>query len=126
MSSGGGNSFFESVLDVGLQLGTGGLAGYKSEEGGLGAGITGQPIVDITKEVTGASAAEEANKQARERFEQEKADRLTARGEAKAKTAAEQLTASRQAGGVRAGTPSRTPTTRTSNLGGDERDFLGL
>ena len=126
MSSGGGNSFFESLLDVGLQVGTSGIVGYKSDDGGLGAGIIGQPIVDVTKEVTGASAAEEANKQARERFEQEKADTLTARAEVKAQTAADQLAASRGAAGARAGRTSTGTTSRASNLGGDERDFLGL
>ena len=111
MSSGGGNSLFESLVDVGLQVGTAGLVGVKSEEGGLSAGVTGKPVVKGVKDVTGATAAEEANKLARDRFEQERADIVTARGEAKSQTAADQLAASRQAGGARAGRAgtSKTP-----------------
>lgn len=123
-STGGGNSFFESVVDVVLQNATFGAAGFKSDEGGVGAGITGKPAINLVKEVTGANAAEEANEDARARFESEKDQALQDRSNAQAQNAANQLQASRSAGAVRSGSVPKT--NRSSNLGSDERDFLGL
>lgn len=124
MCGGTGNSFLETLTNVVLQTGTLGALGFESDKG-LTPGITGEVVVDVTKELTGASAAEEANKLAREQFEEERATALAERETAKAQTAAEQLAISRQAGSVRAG-GARATGTRFSTLGGQEGDFLGL
>lgn len=128
-STGGGNSFFESVLDVGLQLGTFGLVGFKDDEGGLSAGITGEPLVDVLKDVTGATAAEEANQLARQSMEEAKAAELQAREDARSQTAANQIAASRRAQALRTPSGTGAPSTSPSAIGGvtgDERDFLGV
>jgi len=124
-STGGGNSVLESILDVGVQSGTLGLAGFKSDKGGLTPGVTGKPAIDVTKEITGAKAAEEATELAREQFNEEKANRLRERETAQAANASEQLRLSRQAGSRGAGGVTTTGT-RASNIGDSGRDFLGL
>ena len=135
-STGGGNSLLESMADVALQTATAGFAGYKGDEG-VGLGVKGKlakkgvgAIGEGLKEVTGAAAAEEANKLARQQMEENKAQMLQERENLKAQNAARQIAASRQAASVRStSTGPRGATTRTSlksNLGGDERDFLGL
>lgn len=125
MSTGGGNSFFESALDVGLNYFSLGTAGFKSDEGGLGAhGITSQGL----KEVTGAKQAEEANDDARNRFAAEKAAADKQRKDNIADSAANELKKSRSAASARGGVsnPSSSGQSRFSNLGSDESDFLGL
>lgn len=84
--------------------------------------------VDVFKDITGANAAEDANKLAREQFEQGKADILSERELAREKNAAAQLKASNLAGGLRRGRKSSAPakTASAPALGSDERDFLGL
>ena len=135
-SSGGGNSFLESIADVTVQAFTGGLAGYKDDQGGLGLGVTGKPMVEGAigglKEITGAAAAEEANRDARKQMEDAKAQSLQERENAKAQNAANQLAKSRQAASVRK-TTGRSSTGRVSAgassvsiLGEDERDLLGV
>lgn len=138
---GGGNSFLEGLLNVGVQMATYGTVGYKDDRGGFGTGVTQQildgkkqgtelniealPGMGIIKDLTGASAAEDANTLARDQFEKKQAEALQNREDAKAQTAAEQLSISRQASSLRSG--RGTPTgSRFSNVGADERDFLGL
>lgn len=127
-SSDSGNSFFEDIVNVATNIGTFGLAGFESEKGGLTTGVTGSPILSGVKDITGASAAEEANVDARKRFEEEKAGAEKARADAKSQSAREQVTASRLAGGARSGGTSSAASrgSRFSSLGGDEQDFLGL
>jgi len=125
-STGGGNSFIESVVDVATQIGTGGLVGYKSDDGGLGAGLFGKPLVKGAKEITGAAAAEEANELARQQLEEERATALKEREEARAQTAREQLKASRGAAASRRGGQTLTGTRTGAGTIGDEEDFLGL
>lgn len=118
-----------TIINVGTQTMTGGLVGYDKDSGfSVGKGLTGNVAIDGLKEVTGAKAAEEANKMAREQFDQQKVDAEKARLEAQAQSSREQIAASRMAsgrggGGVGTGT-SRV--SRFSSLGEDERDFLGL
>jgi len=126
MSNGGGNSFFESILDIGTQALTGGLIGFESDKGGVSTGVTSDVAISGLKEVTGAKAAEEANAQARKQFEDEQKAALQDRENAKAETAANQLAASRQAGAVRSTTNTSRGGSTFSDLGSDERDFLGL
>ena len=127
-STGGGNSVLESVVDVALQTGTLGLVGYKDEEGGFAPGVVTKESVGLLKDVTGATAAEEANEMARDAARKEREARLQEREDIRAQTTAEQIRLSQQAGGVRsragAGTGVATGL-QMSNLGG-ERDFLGL
>lgn len=127
----GDNNLLESILDITLQAGTLGTVGVK--EGKITPGVTGQMTVDVAdalivdplKDITGATAAEEATAESRRQFEEAEAAALEEREAAKAQTAAEQLAASRQAGSLRT-TGTTTTGSRYSDLGGDERDFLGL
>lgn len=127
MSTGGGNSFFESFIDVGTNLFSLGSLGYKSDEGGYGAGVYGKKGIEATKEVTGANAAEEANEQARQRFEEEKTASEKQRSDNIALSAAKELQKSRSAASARGGVSgSSKGQSRFSSLGSDEADFLGL
>lgn len=128
MSTGGGNSVLESIIDVAIQGSTAGLLGFSSDEGGLGTGIVGEAGVDVLKEVSGAKAAEEANEDARRRVDEERARIEEQTKQNQAQSAANQLAASRSAASARGGvsTPSSTGQSRFSNLGSDEADFLGL
>ena len=117
--------FVDDTLNVVTQLGTWGSVGF--EDGGFKKGVITDATIDVTKELTGAAAAEDANAVAREQFEQQKAAAAKERKEAKAQSAQEQITASRLAGGARAGkSTSKSSASRFSSLGGDEQDFLGL
>ncbi len=133
------NSLLESILDITTQAVTGGSVGF--QKGGFGTGTLQKlegveegselgfetlPLTPTLKKVTGAEAAEEANRFAREQLEKEKAEALAARESAKAQSAAEQLSISRQASPIRGRGISRTTGSRFSDLSGDERDFLGL
>lgn len=125
MSTGGGNSVLESALDIGINYFTGGFAGFKDDEGG--AGLNGVSTSAL-KEVTGAKAAEEANEDARKRFDAEKAKADQDRKDAQATSARDELQKSRSAGNARGGVRSSASrgNSRFSNLGTDEEDFLGL
>ena len=116
------------IANVAFQGATLGLVGV--DEGGFKAGLTGQAIKEVTidplKDISGATAAEDANALAREQMEEEKASRLQAREDAKSQSAAEQVRASRSAGGVRTSTSGRTSGLTSAIVGEDERDFLGL
>lgn len=139
--SDGGKALGDLSLDVASQFLTGGAVSYK--DGKFGTGLSQKvlsqteqgtdlsfetlPGTKLLKDVTGATAAEEATAESRLRFEEEKADALKAREDAKAQTAAERLSASRKGASIRGGTSSTsTSTSRSSSLGQDERDFLGL
>lgn len=123
MSSGTGSGFIDDVLNVGLQIGTAGFVGYGEE------GFQGGYSAEAIKEVTGANAAEEANKLAREQFEEETAQALEDRQNQITQNRQRQTQASQTAGAVRnrstTSNSSSSSTTNTSNLGG-ETDFLGL
>ena len=124
-----GGSLIEDALNIFANVSTGGLVGFDGANNGFTPGIVGRAGVQGLKEVTGAQAAEDANKLAREQFEQQKADALQDRENALALDAATQLQVSRSAGGLRRSTnrSGGDPRPSTSNsLGGDERDFLGL
>lgn len=130
--SGGGGNFFENVLNSALQMYTGGMVQYDPERGGIRGDIKNDVGLDIYKEISGAKAAEQVNVQAREQYEQTKADAAAARVEAQNQTAKDQMQQSRMASGARA---SSSATTRSTNkgtaissvsLGADEKDFLGL
>ena len=128
MSTGGGNSFLESALDIGINVATGGGFGYKDDKGGVTWGEILGPTMEGIKEVTGAKAAEEANEDARKRFTEEKANAEQKRKDNQALSARDELQKSRSAGNARGGVKSSASkgNSRFSDLGTDEQDFLGL
>ena len=128
MSSSG--NFLEDIVNVVTQVSTAGLVGY--EGGKIGAGVTTKESFNVVKELTGASAAEDANKAAEKNLREQKALAEQDRKEQTAQHAKEQLIASKQAGGARRSTSKKAsakgsiaPKAQT-NLGSDEQDFLGL
>lgn len=124
-----GNSVFEDFLNVTANVVTGGIVGFEADEGGFKAGVTLEPGIELAKELTGANAAAEANKLARDQFEQAKADTLADKAQAEADSAADQLKASNLAGGVRRGTRrsgGNTSASTGSDTGSQQKDFLGL
>lgn len=126
MSSDGIEEFGVNVADISTQLATLGVVGF--EKDGFKAGVTGEAAIDATKEVTGAAAAEEANEMARQQIEERKAqlekerqDAITAQGN-RARAASNASPAARRSG---TSNISFNPSS-FSDLGSDERDFLGL
>lgn len=133
MSTGGGNSGFESALDIVANAFTFGALGFKSDakdDGlfGVTKGVSTETAIGGLKDITGATAAEQANADATARFEAEKAATDKARKDAQSVSAANQLNKSRSAASSRGGVsnPSTSGQSRFSNLGSDESDFLGL
>jgi len=122
------------VANAGVQATTGGFVGFDAQNGTLKEGVTTNAI----KDVTGATAAEEANKMAAKQFDDAKKTALKAQQEAKARTARDQMSASRLAASSRKSGAGRTSSNKSSNGGGgalaatnsklgtDEQDFLGL
>jgi hypothetical protein len=124
-------NFFENVLNdvinLGVQYSTYGLVGVK--DGKVTTGVTSGTALRGMKEITGAKAAEDANKLARDQFENSKAEALAQREESVRQTGREQLQQSRTAGAARAtaqSTTNRGQAFGSFSLGGDEKDFLGL
>lgn len=124
MCGGGNSNILTGLADAAVQLSSGGLVGYDADNGVV-AGEIGGRLLQGTKELTGAQAAEDANTLAREQIEEQKATALQLREEAKAQTAAEQLATSRQAAGAARGTASSTGS-RAGSTQLEERDFLGI
>lgn len=124
------DDFLETVLDVATNVGTFGTIGY--DDGKFGKGLNSEFIVDTLKDITGASAVEEANAQAEKRVNDEKQRDLERRKEAKNQSGRNQIRLSRLAGRGRGGGRTAASTSggiggsRFSQLGDDEQDFLGL
>lgn len=120
--------FIDNTINAATQVSTAGTVGYKGGSFGTNKGVVTSGVKDVVKDITGATAAEEANKLARQQFEQAKADAEKARKDAEIQSARDQVTASRLAGGVRGGISTVAPkgASRFSTLGSDEKDFLGL
>ena len=136
MLSGKGN-FFENVIhdvvNASIQGVTAGVLGY--EDGKISNGYStniakssGKAIVSGVKEVTGAKAAEQANDLARQQVAEAKAEAMKAREEAQARTARDQMTQSQVAATARNANTNKKSTAMLvgSQLGADEKDFLGL
>jgi hypothetical protein len=89
-------------------------------------------IAKPIKELTGAKAAEDANKQARKQFEETKANAERDRQDQIAKLGQLELQKSQAAGAARTSAQSRSSVIGKSeafgsfSLGEDEKDFLGL
>ena len=122
-----GNSVFEDIINVFTQASTFGAVGFEADNGGITSGVTTDFIGEGVKEVTGVNAAEDANKLAREQFEQNKADILAAKEDERRQNAADQLKSSNLAAGVRRrSSKSTVGAGSSSTVGTGEKDFLGL
>ena len=125
MSEGTGSGALDTFVEDVFNL-TGGVGLFDFEKGkGFKAGKAGEAIVQGTKEVTGAAAAEDANALAREQFEQDKARLTKERADAQATNQRRQITASKGAAGARGNTSTTTGGQGTS-LNNTQTDFLGL
>lgn len=122
MSSGTGVGFLDDSLNAVTNIFTAGVVGF--DEDGLGTGILSDAAIDVTKEITGAKAAEEANALAREQAEQARAQAEQDRQNAISDDQRRNLQASRRAGSVR-NNSGDTSSGNVSNLG-NQTDFLGL
>lgn len=129
---GGSNSVVEDIVSGASQITTGGLVDVNAD-GSVKGGVTTNLVEDVVKDVTGASAAEEANELAREQFEEGKQKAIDQRAEARSKNARDQLAASRGAASNRRSGKSGDNKGRkgagdssVSSLGSDTQDFLGL
>lgn len=111
-----------TIADVAVQGSTFGLLGY--EDGKLGTGVSGDLIVDTTKEITGANAAEEANRIARQQFEEDRARLAQQRADSLAADEQEQIRRSRGAGRARGGVGASN--SDRLNTASQDMDFLGL
>lgn len=143
MSSGGGNffddavhvnslsgkgNFFQNlgndVLNYAVQYGTYGTVGFQDGKLGEGAAIKG------VKVLTGAKAAEDANKIATQQFEEQKTAAETDRQNSYRQAGLQQIQQSQMAQAARnTGTANNSTNNSANNgskLGGDEKDFLGV
>jgi len=121
VSGGTGIDVLDDFINVNTQLATAGLVGYGKD--GAKAGVTGKPVVKGVKEVTGATAAEEANALARDQFEKSTEDALKNRQNAQLQNQQNQIKASQEAG---SSTVRRATTNKTATPLGGTTDFLGL
>jgi hypothetical protein len=126
--SGGGGNFFENVLNSYTQIMTAGVVQYNDK--GFKADLNDSVGMNTYKEMSGAKAAEEANEQAREQFEEQKANAATERQNALLQNANDQRKQSLMAGAARNTTSKSTANKGQAvgsfSLGGDEKDFLGI
>ena len=133
MSSDNGPGVLDDALNAFTNFTTFGTVGFDkdnlkfSTDKGVNRNLLKKPTTSALKDLTGATAAEEANRQKQARFEEEKAARAQQRVEDIATHERNQVTASRLAGANRKTTNrSSRGTSRASSLGTDESDFLGL
>ena len=128
-------NILESALDIAVGGVTLGLAGYDKDKGitgGVSTEVlkqTGKAVSEPLKEITGAKAAEEATKLARQRLDDQKLRAAEARENARLQSFQDKLKASRAAQAARGGrTDSQSSVSKNSqysSLGG-QGDFLGL
>lgn len=122
MSQGTGIGLIDETLNVGANVISGGLIGFNKE--GFKPGVTGKVVVEGTKEITGANAAEEANQIARDQYEDEVKRRDKQRADQVATDERRQISLSKSAGSAR----KTSSLTSSSNQAGTAptTDFLGL
>ncbi len=131
---GGSNNVLEDIVSGVSQVATGGLVDLGP--GGAKKGGLLTFAEDVVKDISGANAAEDANKIARDQFEESQRQAKQAQEDARNRTARDQLQASRLAGSNRKSGASKSGSnkskggggfnTNTTKLGSDEQDFLGL
>jgi hypothetical protein len=116
-----GGNFFENLAydlaNITTQYITLGTVGVGKEGVKEGVAVSG------VKEITGANAAEEANRMAREQYEEAKAAALKQRQDQMFESGMDQINKSKLAGAAR--NAAKTNKNFGSSLG-DEQDFLGL
>lgn len=112
-----------SFMDVATNLATLGTLGFDKD--GISAGVITDPLIEGTKELTGAAAAEDANALAREQFEKDEARLVKQREDAQASSAREQVSLSKGAARAR-GTDSTSTSTTQGSFNNNQTDFLGL
>lgn len=124
MGGGTGIGFLDDAISLGTNIATGGLVGYG--DGGFKAGVTGQIGVNVAKDLTGATAAEEANEMAKQQFKEEKENRLKDRNDSILAEQNAQIQAS-NAGPSASKKSNKNTTNKVSTTPiGDNKDFLGL
>ena len=139
-----GGDFVDDAVDAVLAGASGGAVGYQNGKVGTGyiqKNISGTekgtklsigtlPLTGQYKKLTGVTAKEEALELQKQAVEDAQAKGLQDRADAQAANAANQLAASRSAGTIRksggSGGSSNKRSSVNSNLGGNDRDFLGL
>ncbi len=122
-----GNSVFQDIINIGANAFTGGAVGFEADNGGFGKGVVLDATVDAIKEITGATAQEEATQQQRDQFDTEQANIKRDREDALAQKSANQLAKSNRAGGARRGrSKSSSNTSANTTVGAGGKDFLGL
>jgi len=138
----GRNSFVRDVLNVGTQVATGGLVGIDTESDNIGlrGGVVGDALADHVvrpigqaigegiKDLTGATALEQQLEQTERRFAEEREQANQERQEEIDQQGRDAVAASRTAAGGRSSSARAASRRRSlfSQLGSDERDFLGL
>lgn len=133
-SSNSDNSFIEKGIDAVSNFFTLGTVGYQSGKGlSTDEGMwkkAGEAGLKGLKDVTGATAMEQANKDAQAQIANAKAEAEAQRKQALDDTARDSMAKSRLAGSARAtnvNTNANSSTMKASSkLGSDERDFLGI
>lgn len=129
------NNLGDDLLNGTVQAMTGGFVGV--EDGKVSNGVmsnvaksAGKSVLSGVKTITGAKAAEDANKIATQQFEEQKASAIADRQESYRQAGLQQVQASQQASAARSTSRSAAATSNTNkgafNLGGDEKDFLGV
>lgn len=126
MSGGTGVGFVDDGLNLLTNLSTGGLAGYGENGFSTDKGYSQKfGALKVYKDISGATAAEEANNLARQQYEDSVTAAREQRENAITQNARNQMTASQNAGAARSFSNNNT-TTNTSRVTGDVSDFLGL
>jgi outer membrane protein TolC len=122
-----GNNFFQDALDVVTNTLSGnyGLLGYDTKTGKMKAGALGKVLMDGTKEITGANAAEEANDMARKQYEDSVVKARQDRENMVAQNERKQIQLSNNAPSV-SNKGSKINQSKGAPLVGDTSDFLGL
>lgn len=122
MSGGTGIGFIDEGINVATNVVSGGTVGFG--EDGFGQGVVTKEAIKGVKEITGANAAEEANKLARTQYEDQVQAARADRANAIATDQRNQLNLSNSATGARTGANNKS--NNKTSVTGDVTDFLGL
>lgn len=122
MSSGEGTGIgiFDEAINLATNVSTFGTVGFGKD--GFKAGVVGKPVLGLTKELTGAKAAEEANEITRQQIDQARQQATAERSRAIEQNKQRQIQLSKSAGRARKATQDR----GSSTLGNSGSDLLGL
>lgn len=121
MSSGTGGPL-DDLLNVATQISSFGLVGFGDK--GVKKGVVSDVGIKGVKDITGATAAEEANQMARDQFEQQTAATKQDRLNAQTANKNANIAASNGVGAMRS-TGTKNNKSSSANIG-DVKDFLGI